>query len=107
MRLIWKLWLQATTEGEALKLCDRFIERLGKDAFEKRAEPFPLTGDFLGCFVTTLENRRWNDAVVETMALGRRVGSGWIVSGNVEADLEGWSNRPVGLRVLSVLNGFS
>lgn len=93
MRLLWKMWVDARTEEKALKLCDRILKRMEKDSSERRAEPYPKTGGYVVSFTTDLEHARWNDAVVEAIALGQRVGHGWTLSGSVEDNVSGWSNR--------------
>lgn len=93
MRLLWKIWVNARTEEKALKLCDRILVRMEQDAAEKSAEPYPKTGGFVVSFVTELGGGRWNDAVIEAISLGQRVGHGWVLTGSVEDDPGGWSNR--------------
>jgi len=44
-------------------------------------------------FITYLESDQWNDAVVETIGLGQRVGYGWLLYGSIYDDPSGWSNR--------------
>lgn len=92
MRLSWKMWVSAKTEEKALKLCERILVRMEKDAHEKSVEPYPKTGGFVVSFTTELLDVRWNDAVVEAISLGQRVGHGWALSGSVEDDPAGWSN---------------
>jgi len=91
--MIWRMWVDAKTEEKSLKLCDRLLDRMKKDASEKRVEPYPKTGGFVVSFATELKSERWNDAVVEAMALGQRVGYGWQLIGSVLDGPGGWSNR--------------
>jgi hypothetical protein len=84
MRLLWRMWVDAGTEAKALKLCDRVLERMERSASGIRVEPYPKTGGFVVSFAVALEHARWNDAVVEAIALGQRVGHGWVLSGWIE-----------------------
>jgi hypothetical protein len=84
--------VDARTEEKALKLCYRLLAQMRKDAPEKKVDPYPKTGGFVVSFATNLEQGRWSDAVVEAIALGQRVGYGWILSGSIEDDPSGWSN---------------
>jgi hypothetical protein len=93
MRLLWNMWVEAKTKDKALKLCQSLLERMGKDATGKEAEPYPKTGGFVVSFATEIEDGQWNDVVVEAIALGQRVGSGWILSGDIYDDPSGWSNE--------------
>jgi hypothetical protein len=87
------MWVDAKTEEKALKLCDRILKRMGRDASAKGVEPYPKTGGFVVSFAIGLEHARWNDAVIEAIALGQRVGDGWALSGSIGDDPRGWSNR--------------
>ena len=44
-------------------------------------------------FATEIEDGNWPGVVVEAIALGQRVGSGWILSGDIHDDPSGWSNE--------------
>lgn len=87
------MWVSTGTEEKALKLCDRVLGRMRKDAHEKSVEPYTKTGGFVVSFTTELVDGRWNDAVVEAISLGQRVGDGWTLSGGVEDDPACWSDR--------------
>lgn len=93
MRLLWNMWVDAKTEEKALKLCCLLLERLEKETSGKKVEPYPKTGGFVVSFATNLESARWNDAVVEAIALGERAGHGWMLTGSVHDQLSGWSNE--------------
>ena len=45
-------------------------------------------------FRVPLTGETHSERVVELIALGQRVGGGWILSGDVYGDLSGWSNEP-------------
>ncbi|MBE7478969.1 MAG: hypothetical protein HS104_03115 [Polyangiaceae bacterium] len=49
-------------------------------------EPYSK-GGFVSCWTFEVAPG-WNDAVVESIALGQRLGSGWLLSGNVASDVE-------------------
>jgi hypothetical protein len=93
MRLLWKMWVDARTEAKALKLCERILERMGRGAPERSVEPYPKTGGFVVSFAVGLERARWNDAVVEAIALGQRVAHGWTLSGWIEDSPAASSNQ--------------
>src|ERR1044072_1011888 len=93
MRLIWKMWVDARTEEKAVKLCDRVLEGMGKDTTEKVVEPYPKTNGFVVSFATSLESERWTDLGVEAIALGQRVGHGWVLSGSIHYAPHGGSSR--------------
>ena len=93
MHLVWKIWVDAKTEKKSLRLCARIRERMGREASDMRVEPYPKTGGFVVGFVVGLESTRWNDAVVEAIALGQRVGYGWVIAGSVRDEPSGCSDR--------------
>jgi hypothetical protein len=93
MRSLWKFWTDARTEAKALRVFERVQRALGREVLDLCVEPYPKIGGFVVTFWVELESQAWNDSVVELIELGQRVGYGWILSGRVLAEPEGWSNE--------------
>ncbi|MDB5033586.1 MAG: hypothetical protein JWQ98_827 [Chlorobi bacterium] len=94
MVLIWKIWVNAGTPKKALKLCDAILQRMDAVVLEKMIEPYPKINGFMIMFSVRIESGTWNDAVVEAIDLGQRVGHGWLLGGFVYENANGWCNRP-------------
>jgi hypothetical protein len=94
MRSLWKIWVEAKSEGQARRVSERVRRILGREAVDQRVEPYPKIPGFLVVFCMVLEGGAWNDCVVELIELGQRVGREWILSGDILGDPSGWSNKP-------------
>ncbi|APW61648.1 hypothetical protein [Paludisphaera borealis] len=94
MRSLWKTWIEAKAERNALRVSERVRDALGGEAVDQRIEPYPKTSGFLVSFEVELGSEAWNDCVVEVIELGQRVGHEWILSGDVRDDPSGWSIKP-------------
>jgi hypothetical protein len=54
---------------------------------------YPKTGGWAFSFQTRLARARWNDSVVDIIALGQRVAYAWTLTGDVFRSPEGWSTK--------------
>ncbi|MEP7219543.1 MAG: hypothetical protein ABI876_11540 [Bacteroidota bacterium] len=60
---------------------------------EKIIEPYPKINGFAVMLSVRINSEAWNDAVVEAIDHGQRVGSGWLLGGSIYEDARGWCNR--------------
>ena len=96
MKSKWKLFLDEKSEKRSEKILDKVSSLLGRDIRKEKVKKSPQTGGYVVMFEVKMESSRWNDAVVEVIELGQRIGEGWTLNGSVKQDLQGWSNRPSG-----------
>jgi len=89
----WSAWSDATSEKSARNVATRLLRQLGRPADQLTCAPYPQTGGWTFPFHTLLEGARWNDYVVDVIALGQRVASAWTLSGDVGHSPEGWSTK--------------
>jgi hypothetical protein len=94
MRSLWKIWVEAKSEDNALRVSERVRHLLGREAVDQDIAPYPKIMGFLVVFWVGLEGEAWNDCVVELIELGQRVGHEWMLSGDILGDPSGWSNKP-------------
>ncbi|MEO6046525.1 MAG: hypothetical protein ABIQ57_03530 [Candidatus Kapaibacterium sp.] len=60
---------------------------------EKIIERYPKINGFAVMLSVRINSEAWNDAVVEAIDHGQRVGSGWLLGGSIYEDARGWCNR--------------
>jgi hypothetical protein len=98
----WSVWSPAKVERSAWKVLEGLEERLGRETVAATFEPYPKIGGWMFSFHVSLKGETYGERVVEIIALGQRVGHGWILSGDVYGDLSGWSNQPsvAGIRAI-------
>lgn len=102
MTSFWTIWVDATTERKALTLLGRFSREIGREPRDVTVSPYEKTGGHKITFAVPLANESWNDAVVELIDLGQRIGYEWQLAGSVLDDAEGRSqkSRVSGIEVL-------
>jgi len=91
---VWSVWSPAKSERSARKVHKWLEERLGRETVATTFEPYPKIGGWMFTFHVPLTGEIHSERVVELIALGQRIGRGWILSGDVYGDLSGWSNQP-------------
>lgn len=100
MQTNWTVFLHTRTETKARKVLGWMTDHLGREPDQLSLEPLVLkepertTYLFLVKFSLRLEATVWNDAVVEAIALGQRVGSRWQLSGDVMKELAARTDFP-------------
>ena len=93
MLVLFNVWTDAKTEEKALKVIDKVIVPIDAQADAVILKPYPKTGGYMACFTAALKSEAWNDAVIEAIELGQRVGYDWQLTGNILDDPGGWSNK--------------
>lgn len=94
MRAHWTVWSTSTSEKSARHVAGRVLRLLGRSTVDMMVfASYPKTGGWAFSFAVQLSGETWNDYVVDVIALGQCVGSGWRLLGNVTEHLEGWSNE--------------
>lgn len=89
------VWANTNSENAARKVYGWLQHRLGRETEHLSFEPYwKIEGCWIIGFQIALSSTTWNDAVVEAIGLGQRIGRGWILSGDVYSQLDGWSNEP-------------
>jgi hypothetical protein len=88
----WRIWVNATTKDKALILLNRIAAEIGRVPLVAVASCSEDGGHRI-TFQVPLESKSWNDAVVELIALGERVGYAWQLMGSILDDPEGRSYK--------------
>ena len=90
---LWTIFTNATTERATHKVSARVLKLLVRPVEHLQFARYPKTGGWTVSFHPPLSGATHNDAVVEVIALGQRVGYSWTLTGDVFGDLDGWSNK--------------
>lgn len=92
MNAYWKLWCNTTNEQKALRVANRVAKRLDYPIDELAAQPYH-SGGFVATFVTRHSTRQWSRFVFEVIGLAQRIGYFWTLYGDVNQQLDGFSNK--------------
>jgi hypothetical protein len=90
----WTMWVDATTEKKALLLLNRLAAEMERESIDASIRLNEKTGGYEVRFAVPLQHASWNDAVVELIDLGQRVGYEWELRGSILDDAEAASGRP-------------
>ncbi len=94
MRIFWKFWTEAKTDEKAERVFARVIKDMGITHESLSIMPYEKTGGYVISFFSTPSADPWNEAIIETIALGQKVARQWLISGCILSDPSGWSNEP-------------
>ena len=92
MKSVWKFWCDAKRDVGATKLLHRVQSRLQVEVSDESIEPYHKGGHVV-CFTVNHATADWKEFIFEVIQFGQRVGYSWTLSGDVQAQLDGWSNR--------------
>lgn len=88
----WKIFTDANTPEKARKVLKRLIEKLAVVHSAEKIEPYHK-GGFACSFSTFPEAKEWSEVVLESLALAQAIGRGWILTADIQSELEAWSNE--------------
>ncbi|WP_293743924.1 hypothetical protein [uncultured Acinetobacter sp.] len=83
---IWKLHLNATSERSAQKIIKKCIDVFERVPISLKIEKYNKGGYMATLELAHDENYSWSELVLEIIALGQRLGSGWSIYGNINDD---------------------
>jgi hypothetical protein len=89
----WTIWVDATTEEKALVLLNRVASEMDREPRNAFVAACDETGGHKGTFSIDISALSWNDAVVEVIDLGQRVGYDWQLLGSILDDAEAISGK--------------
>jgi hypothetical protein len=92
MKLFWRLFSNAGSEAAARKHFARARERAGLAGVSPLIEPYHK-GGFTISFTTRLQATAWAEQVLEALAHAQRLGRAWQIFGDIQAELNAWSNE--------------
>ena len=93
---IWKLHANATSEHAANKIVNQCIESLNYFPITQNLEKYEKGGYMATVIFFHKDGSSWSDFVVEIIALGQRLGSGWSIYGNIYEESNAVLSKNVG-----------
>lgn len=92
MKSYWKFWCNANNEKNAVNLLQKVKQLIELEVSEVHVETDQENG-YVVSFTLNHALDQWNDYVVETIRLAQNVGYGWVLSGDITSQVDGWSNE--------------
>jgi len=93
---IWKLHLNATSECSAQKIVMQCIAVFERSPTSLKIEKYNKGGYRAILELAHDENYSWSELVLEIIALGQCLGTGWSMSGNIYDDPSAVLSKSVG-----------
>jgi len=93
---IWKLHVNPTSERSAQKIIQQCIDVFERVPISLKIEKYNKGGCMATLELAHSENYSWSELVLEIIALGQSLGSGWSIYGNVYDDPSAVLSRSVG-----------
>ncbi|MBN2733187.1 MAG: hypothetical protein JXR26_12220 [Balneolaceae bacterium] len=91
-KITWKIFTNAQTEEKASQVIENLLDQLSVDYSNLEIKPYHK-GGFTGTFCHPAGADTWSEAVIETLANAQQIGRSWILSGDIEKELDAWSNN--------------
>ncbi|MEL6617045.1 MAG: hypothetical protein AAFQ43_14985 [Bacteroidota bacterium] len=101
-RIRWGIWTDTPDEAKSRRVIAEVLSRLGESATDVEVTAYPKTGGHRAYLSTPSRGETWAERVLGAVQAGLRVGRGWLLTGDGEHDLSGWSNEPAVPGVVSI-----
>ena len=92
MIIHWKIFTNTNNENKTKILVGQFVNVLTSVNSNLNIEPYHK-GGYVSSFTTSLATSLWSDIVLESLSKAQAVGRGWVITGNIETEIEAWSNE--------------
>ena len=93
MNIQWHLFTKADSKVAAEKIVESVAQKLDIPITESSIFS-ESTNRFEATFSTPVSQANWASLVVQALALAQKIGRAWHLSGDVEKELDAWSNEP-------------
>ena len=89
--MYWKIFTDANTKNKANRVLSRFISELDINTNSSKVEPYHK-GGFICTFDSDITFPSWQDNIFLALQLAQKVGRGWILTGDINNEVDAWSN---------------
>lgn len=85
----WKVQVDAKSEAGAKKLAKRCASKVGLTPYDVSVDEHPREGYLVDFEFRHEADQQWPDVVIEMITLGQKLGTGWLLEGDVQDFLGG------------------
>lgn len=98
-----KVFTDATSTEKAEKILFEVMEKLSITECETNIQPYHK-GGFICSISISSSFGSWPETVLSTINIAQLIGRGWLLTGDINSDLEMWSNESpiVGVKNINV-----
>lgn len=91
MSIYWKIFSDARSNDKAFKIAKSVITSIGVSHTDLIIEPYK--GGFTCTFKTKVSTTNWSNVVLQTIELAQNIGRAFTLTGNIQTELDMWSNE--------------
>lgn len=101
-----KVFTDATTAEKAEKILSKVMEKLSLAEIEASIEPYHK-GGFVCSFFTSSSIESWPEVILSTINTAQIIGRSWLLTGDINNEIEMWSNESsiIGVKSINVFVG--
>ncbi|RDH82833.1 MAG: hypothetical protein DIZ80_11210 [endosymbiont of Galathealinum brachiosum] len=92
MNIHLKLFTNTNNEDKTKKLFSKFINNLNCEYVNLNIEPYHK-GGYICSFEIKTTKEKWPEVILYSLSKAQIVGRGWAIHGNIETELDAWSNE--------------
>ncbi len=94
MNIEWQLFTNVNSEVSVNKIIKAVTKKMSVPISESKTDPNNNDG-FIINLTTPIDEDSWSSAVVKSLAVGQQIGRTWHLAGNIENEVDAWSNDSV------------
>ena len=92
MNIEWQLFTKDNSEDSINKIFDSVTKKINIPVSKSKIESSKERGVIIE-LTTPISEESWSLAVVRALAIGQKIGRAWHLSGNIEIEVDAWSNE--------------
>jgi len=93
MKVNWRVFANVSNEKKAEIVLKKFLKQLDESTNEAQIESYHK-GGFLLTIKTISKQENWAEVVLDLLISAGQIGRGWLISGDIQHELDLWSNEP-------------
>ena len=92
MVVYWRVFVDCKASASASSLSSKLFKLVSRTPTSVAVEPYHKGGHVITATITLVETS-WPNCVLEALSLSQKVARGWSITGNIEEELDAWSNE--------------
>ena len=93
MKVLWRIFTNCNSDAATTKVVSAHFQSARIEASDLTVTPYHK-GGFLVTASTEHLVETWPCFVVDTLSLAQKTATGWILTGDINQELDAWSNSP-------------
>jgi hypothetical protein len=87
----YKIFTDCSSKEAAAKVAKRYFSTIGSEPSTLTIAPYHK-GGFLIAGAIPISAHNWPEVIFEALSIAQNVGRAWVITGNIDEELDAWSN---------------